>query len=216
MNRFEALKQALKLKSNPIGIKLVFEHTKSEDIDEIFKKADKLERYCQYVKRVSKGEYLKIKKGDFLCTIGEVILGFKTPKNIELGMRLDVRGLSDVLLFPINKYNLISFDSILLIITPRNCMDIIEAYVRLYKKPLKITCGSIGGVCSEVTAHVIKREEVNFSFLCSGSRAFAEFNDCEMLCGIPSKMTVELIDEIIKVTHEHEADIQIMEQLKKV
>lgn len=214
MNRFEALKQALKLKSNPIGVKLVFNHTKTEDIDDIFKGSDKLERYCEYVKKASKGEYLKIKKGDFLCVTGEIMLGFKKPENIELGMRLDVRGLTDVLLFPINKYNPKGFDSILLIVTPRNCMDIIEAYVRVYKRPLKLTCGSITGVCSEVTAHVIKREEVNFSFLCSGSRIFAEFDDCEMLCGIPAKMTNELIDEIIRITHEREADMQLREQLR--
>lgn len=214
MNKFETLKQALKLKSNPIGVKLVFDHSKNEDDDIKFKKSSRLERYCEYVKKASKGEYLKIKKGDFLCVTGEIMLGFKKPENIELGMRLDVRGLTDVLLFPINKYNPKDFDSILLIVTPRNCMDIIEAYVKVYNRPLKLTCGSITGVCSEVTAYVIKREDVNFSFLCSGSRIFAEFDDCEMFCGIPAKMTHELIDEIIKITHEREADLELKEQVR--
>jgi len=215
MNRFEELKQALKLKSNPIGVKLIFDHSKIDDFDYKFRRPEKIERYCEYVKKASKGEFLKIKKGDFLCVTGEIMLGFKIAQHIELGMRLDVRGLTDILLFPINKYNLNSFDSILLIVNPRNCMDIIEAYVKLYKRPLKLTCGSITGICSEVTAHVIKREEVNFSFLCSGSRIFAEFDDCEMLCGIPAKMTNDLINEIIKISHEREADKQLMEQLSK-
>ena len=45
MNRFESLKKTLKLKSNPIGVKLIFEHSKIDDIDDKFKRADKLERY---------------------------------------------------------------------------------------------------------------------------------------------------------------------------
>lgn len=215
MNRFEMLKQLLNLKSDPIGVKLIFEHNKNEDTNAKFKDSSKLERYCEYVKRASKGEFLKITKGDFLCVTGEIMLGFKKPENIELGMRLDIRGLTHVLLFPINKYVKNGFDSILLIVNPRNCMDIIEAYVKVYNRPLKITCGAITGVCSEVTAHVIKREEINFSFLCSGSRIFAEFDDCEMLCGIPAKMTEDLIKELENILKDREADMELMKQLKE-
>jgi uncharacterized protein (DUF169 family) len=214
MNRFETLKHALNLKADPIGVKLIFEYNKNDEIDSRFKKADKLERYCQYVKRASEGEFLKITKGDFLCVTGEIMLGFKKPENIELNMRLDIRGLTHVLLFPISKYDKINIDSVLLIVNPRNCMDIIEAHVKVYDKPLKITCGAITGVCSEVTAHVIKREEINFSFLCSGSRIFAEFDDCEMLCGIPGKMTDDLIKEIVNIIQDREADMELMRQSK--
>ncbi|TFG23669.1 MAG: hypothetical protein EU532_13270 [Promethearchaeota archaeon] len=215
MNKFKTLKHALKLESDIIGVKLVYEHSKDDIIYSNFKNANKMERYCEYVKRASKGEFLKIEKADFLCETGEIMLGFKNSNNIELGMRLDVRGLTHVLLFPINKYNLKNFDSILLIVTPRNCMDIVEAYVKLYKRPLKLTCGAITGICSEVTAHVIKREEINFSFLCSNSRFFAGFNDCEMLCGIPAKMTIDLIDEIVKISHERDANTELLRQLNK-
>ena len=120
MNKFETLKQMLNLKADPIGVKLIFEHNKNDEIDSKFKAASKLERYCQFVKRASKGEFLKITKGDFLCVTGEIMLGFKKPVNIELGMRLDIRGLTHVLLFPISKYDKIDVDSILLIVNPRN------------------------------------------------------------------------------------------------
>ena len=46
MNRFETLKKALNLKSDPIGVKLIFEHNRNEDIDAKFKDVIKLERYC--------------------------------------------------------------------------------------------------------------------------------------------------------------------------
>ena len=143
---------------------------------------------------------MKIKKGDISCHTGNVMLGFYGSDSLELTMKLDSKGLKYIFLFPINKYILEDYDSIILIFNPSNCMNLIQAYVRLYKKPLKITCGAINGVCSEVTAHVIKRNEVNFSFLCSNSRRNRIFSDCELLCGIPARMTTDLIDEIIKTT----------------
>jgi len=142
---------------------------------------------------------LKIKKGDFSCHTADIMLGFKESDNLELTMKLEVKGLKYILLFPINKALIENYDSIILILNPLNCMKIIEAYVRLYQKPLKITCGAINGVCSEVTAYVIKRNEVNFSFLCPDSRGNGVFSDCELLCGIPAKMTNDLFDEIIEI-----------------
>ena len=81
-------------------------------------------------------------------------------------------------------------------------MNIIQAYVRLYKKSLKITCGIINGVCSEVTVYVIKRKDVNFSFLYVESRKNRIFGDCELLYGIPAKITNDLINAVIKIANE--------------
>ena len=208
LNKFEKLKQALNLNSDLIGVKLIYEHNKDININPKFKEADKMERYCEYVKRASQGEFLKIKKGDFTCHTADIMLGFIESENLELTMRLEVKGLKYILLFPINKYLPENHDSIILILNPLDCMNIIEAYVRLYQKPLKITCGVINGVCSEVTAYVIKRNEVNFSFLCPDSRGNGVFSDCELLCGIPEKMTNDLVDEIMKVTLERNSKIK--------
>ncbi|MFX1388324.1 MAG: DUF169 domain-containing protein [Promethearchaeota archaeon] len=207
--KFEDLRRTLNLDSDLIGVKLIYEHNNLK-ISPRFREADQMEKYCEYVKRASKGEFLKIKKGDFSCHTADIMLGFKESNNLELTMRLDVKGLKYILLFPINKYQLEDFDSIILILNPHDCMNIIKAYVTLYQKPLKITCGAINGVCSEVTAHVIKRNEVNFSFLCSNSRISGVFNDCELLCGIPAKMTEDLIDEIIRLTLEQKTAKEII------
>lgn len=200
MNKFESLKQTLGLNTNPIGVKLIYEHSENLQDNPKFKAVNSLGGYCEHVKLASQGEFLKIKKGDFSCHTGKVMLGFKESDNLELTMRLEVKGLKYILLFPINLYPLEDYDSVILILKPQNCMNIIEAYVNLYHKPLKITCGAINGVCSEVTAYVIKRNEVNFSFLCPNSRRNETFTDCELLCGIPAKMTDDLVDEIIRLT----------------
>jgi len=197
INKFEKLKQALNLKSNPIGVRLIYDHDSNVILNSNFKQANKSESYCEYVKRASEGEFLIINKGHLSCHIAEVMLGFEDSDNLELSMKLDIKGLKSILLFPVNKIDHVDYDSIMLIVDPRNCMNIIQAYVKLYQKPLKITCGALNGVCSEVTAYVIKRNEVNFSFLCPNSRINGTYGDCELLCGIPTKMTNELIDEII-------------------
>ncbi len=214
MNIFEILKNSLKLNTNPIGVKLIYNNPEDLKLAEKFNETDSFERYCEYVKRASKGEVLKLKKGSFSCVIGEIFLGFKEPKHIKFDNRLEIDQLDCVLLFPINMYNIIDFDSIILILNPRNCMDIIEAYVKTYNKPLKISHGKFRGICSEITAYVIKNKELNFSYLCSGSRIFAGFDDCDLLCGIPANMFYDLISEIELITQERELDIELMEQLK--
>jgi len=197
MNKFEILKQSLDLEGNPIGVKLIYDHDQDSIINPTFKEAKRSESYCEYVKRASEGEFLVINKGHLSCHIAEIMLGFEDSDNLELSMKLDIKGLKSILLFPVNKIDHVDYDSIMLIVNPRNCMNIIQSYVKLYQKPLKITCGALNGVCSEVTAYVIKRNEVNFSFLCPNSRMNGIYEDCELLCGIPAKMTNELTDEII-------------------
>jgi uncharacterized protein (DUF169 family) len=197
MNKFQELKDTLSLESDLIGVKLIYNLNNDFQEDSKFKEIVGLKGYCEYVKKASQGEFLKIQKGDFSCHKGNLMLGFTNTENLELTMKLDSKGLKHIYLFPINKYLPDNYDSVILILKPSNCMNIIQAYVKLYKKTLKITCGAINGVCSEVTAHVIKRNEINFSFLCHNSRKNGLFNNCELLCGIPARMTNDLIDELI-------------------
>jgi len=213
VNKFESLRKALDLKTDPIGVKLIYDHERNLKIDDIFKEVNRAESYCEYVKRASQGEFLKIKRGNLSRKTAEIMLGFIDSDNLELTMRLDIKGLKYILLFPINKYNVKDYDSIILTVNPHNSMNIIQAYVRLYKKPLKISCGAINGVCSEVTAYVIKRNDVNFSFLCANSRLNRTFGDCELLCGIPAKMTNDLINEIIQITRPRSSSVDLINSI---
>ncbi|MBY9006377.1 MAG: DUF169 domain-containing protein [Candidatus Lokiarchaeota archaeon] len=203
------LKQVYNMSPNPVGVTLIFENKNIDYDKELFKKPEKMDRYCNFVKRASNGEYLKIRNNDFSCVTGEIMLGFKKPKHIVLDMRLDYRGLKYVLLYPINEYNIGKYDCVILIVNPMICMDIIEAYKKIYKKPLNIVCGTISGICSEITAYVIKRDDINFSFLCSGSRIYTGFDDSELLCGIPFSMTNEIISEMLKIRGNRKLDYEL-------
>jgi uncharacterized protein (DUF169 family) len=212
MNIFENLKHSLNMKYNPVGVKLIFEQSNIE-IDSKFKEITKRKRYCEFVKDAANGEFYILKKGDFSCVIGEIMIGLKAPETIELDKRLTFKGLKSVLLFPINEFLIEDIDCIILIVTPSSCMDIVEAYIKVYEKPLKVDLGAYSGVCSDITAMVIKREDVNFSFLCSGSRIFAQYDDCYLLCGIPGKMCPELIKELEHLSIDRKADYELIKQL---
>ncbi len=207
------LKKSLGMKYDPVAVKLIFKSNQHEIDGLDFNKIDDLQKYCEYVKRAALGECLMLKRGDFSCVTGEIMLGFKEPETIVINKRLEFRGLKQVILYPVNKFNNLIIDSIILIVSPRNCMDIIEAYSNIYNKPLRIELGPPSGVCSDVTAQAIKKQDVHFSFLCVGSRIFAGFDDCELLCGIPAKMTHDLIKEIESITEERKMDIELMKQL---
>ncbi|MFW9823723.1 MAG: DUF169 domain-containing protein [Candidatus Thorarchaeota archaeon] len=201
--KLEELKQVLELTGNPIGVKLIYDHDNTLTTNSKFKLADRSKNYCEYVKRASEGEFLVINKGNLSCHVAEFMAGFEDSNNIELSMKLDIKGLKRILLFPANKAINEEYDSLMIIVNPRNCMNIVQAYVKLYQKPLKITCGAINGVCSEVTAYVIKRNDVNFSFLCPDSRLNGTYEDCEILCGIPAKMVNDLIEVILKISQDY-------------
>ena len=62
INKFEILKQALNLNSNPIGVKLIYDRERNLTLNSNFKKANKSESYCEYVKRASEGEFLVINR----------------------------------------------------------------------------------------------------------------------------------------------------------
>ncbi|MFW9896960.1 MAG: DUF169 domain-containing protein [Candidatus Thorarchaeota archaeon] len=201
--KLEELKQVLELNGNPIGVKLIYDHDNTTTINSKFKHADRSKNYCEYVKRASEGEFLVINKGNLSCHTAEFISEPEDSTNIELSMKLDIKSLKRILLFPANKEIKEEYDSLMIIVNPRNCMNIVQAYVKLYQKPLKITCGAINGVCSEVTAYVIKRNDVNFSFLCPDSRLNGTYEDCELLCGIPAKMVNDLIEAILMINQEY-------------
>ncbi len=214
MNIYEKLKRSLNLKSSPIGVKLIYSNGKELDIDKKFNKVNKIGRYCEFVKRASKGEFIKLEKRDFLCLNAELVLGFKKPMHIKIDMRLNNDNLKHILLFPINEYEMEDVNSIILIVTPRNCTDILEAYVKIFNKPLAISIGATMGACGEVTSYVIKNKKMNFSFACNGARIYSGFDDCELLCGIPIKQVATLSNELEFIAKERKIDMEMVKKLK--
>lgn len=199
MNRYQQLKKNLNLNYDPVGLRLIFNSFPDGVNKQRFTNIYKPQRFSKYLKRAALGEFLKIGDSDTLCLKSKPRENNKKFENIELDMRLDIRGLNYILLFPINKYEIEYVDALILIVNPLNCMRIINAYVELYNKPLKPMVGTSAGVCSEIVAYVIKRDDINFSFLCNGARKYAGFGENDIICGIPTKMINEILPKIIQI-----------------
>ncbi len=214
MDIYQILKESLNLKYKPVGIELIYKNQEIKQLNTSFKEPKKMQRYCEFVKKAAQGEWLKLKKGVFSCVTAEILLGFKKPEYVEMPLRLNVENLEYILLFPIDNNVPNEIDSILLIINPKMCMDIIEAYNKVFNKPLNVSFGQLTGICGEVTADVIKNKDLRISFLCSGSRIFANFDDCELLCGIPREMINSLVKELEIIAKDRKADEELMKQLK--
>lgn len=194
---YEKLKKVLSLKYHPVGFKLIFDRNYRQEIEKKFKETTEIRRFCDYIKQAGEGEAIRLKETDSSCIITEKQSDIPQSPRLELDIQLNFRGLKYFLLFPIDLYPEEDFDGIILIVNPKNAMKIIEAYTELFQKSLKLVCGVRSGVCSEITAYVTKRQDVNFSFLCSGARKFAGYDDCELLCGIPGNMAEELAEKIV-------------------
>ncbi|TXT58415.1 MAG: hypothetical protein BAJALOKI2v1_380026 [Promethearchaeota archaeon] len=199
MNIYKSLKEALNLSYNIVGLKLLFEDNIDDDLKKNFIIIKKRERFSKYIKRAAKGEFLKINSEFTNCiTKGGSKDDVVLSDHVEMEMKLKFRGLEDILLFPVDKAPQIDVDSIILMVTPLECTKIIEVYVELYKEPLRLVTGAHFGVCSEIAAYVIKREDVNFSFLCHGAREYGKFKNSELLCGIPKKRIKEISKKLIR------------------
>lgn len=197
MNKYKNLMKKLNLKYPPIGLKLIYEQYSSGEFIKKFQKIEKKQRFSQYIKRVAEGELLKLTESDTSC-ISSDTNGHDSFSNIELDMKLNIRGLKHLLLFPVDQHPKEEMDALILIITPIQFMKLVEVYVGLYNKPMKLSTGASTGVCSEIIAHVIKRDDVNISLLCHGARGYAKFKDDELLFGIPAKLIPDIIEKLLK------------------
>ena len=210
MNIYKKIRNKIDLRTYSIGVKL-----KKKENEEIFQNTDFEEvkgskRYCEYMKRASQGDFLEVRKENLSCVTAEIMLGFKKPREIEMDMRLDIKGLYSVLLFPLDKFPTKDIDCVILIINPKHAMDIIEAYRKAFRKSLDVHWGLYSGICSEVTASVIKNKDINFLFFFSGSRIYTGFDDCELICGIHETLVDDIFGKLIQISEDRKMDLQLV------
>ncbi|MFO8017836.1 MAG: DUF169 domain-containing protein [Promethearchaeia archaeon] len=213
INIYKKVRKKINLKYYSVGVKLITNENKGINSNKDFKVPKNSHRYCEFVKRASEGEFLKISKEKLSCVTSQIMLGFKKPRKIKMDMRMDLDNLDSVILFPLDDFPTKNFDSIVLRVNPKHAMDIIEAYRKVFHKPLEVNWGLYSGICSEITASVIKNQDINFSFLCSGSRIYTGFDDCELMCGIYNALVEKIFKKLIEISNEREMDLQLVNEL---
>lgn len=185
--------------------------------------------YCVAVKSASLGHKVKLDYETSGCGGSSRVLGLVKPssdyyngtESFKLGLYKDRelarqcaseitilnRRVYGVVVQPIEYYNEASVpDLVIIICNPREGMRIMQGYSFNFGITKNICMSGNQGICSEITAYPLINNTINVSFLCSGTRYLANWNQDEVAVGMPFAMFSEVIDGIYKTINSIEMD----------
>lgn len=210
-----------------IGVKLVTTQEEYNDYD--IKPLINPLSYCVAVKSASLGHRIKFNSETSGCGGSSRVLGLvKTSsayydgtesfklglyKNKELAKQcahqiiaLD-KEVYGVVVQPIEYFNEdLNPDLVIIICNSRECMRIMQGYSFHFGLTKSICMSGNQGICSEITAYPLMNNTINVSFLCSGTRYLANWDNDEVGAGIPFTMFSKVIDGIYKTINSVELD----------
>ncbi|KKH49530.1 hypothetical protein EO95_18185 [Methanosarcina sp. 1.H.T.1A.1] len=213
-NYGQEMLECLKLKTSPVAVKLI---PKGEKVPEGIEKVDEAMRHCQLVDRVRRtGEEFYTLGEDQMCKggAGAMGLGALPPKvasgefyykglkqfstqgaarrTIEMVPTLTPNSTEAVLYAPLEKTTFMP-DVVVVICNPKQIMLLTQAY--MYKTGGRLEASFAGkqSLCSDGVVQAYKEGKIGVTVGCSGSRAYTEIADEEMIMGIP----VELLPDVI-------------------
>lgn len=177
----ESIRDYLGMAYRPVGIKLYTAPVNNEA------KLNTPMRYCHAVHEAAKGRDFLFGGGDQICNKAEVILGFRDPKIVNVEPRIKTR------IYAVSVGPLQDADQVLLVLNPQQAMT------------MTLLLGGISSeftgrfsVCGEITAKVALDGEPKLSFLCTGARRYGEFEENEVVLGIPYDVFLRLPEKMSK------------------
>jgi uncharacterized protein (DUF169 family) len=213
-NYGQEIVECLKLKTSPVAVKLI---PKGEKVPEGIKKVDEAMRHCQLVDRVRRtGEEFYTLGEDQMCKggAGAMGLGALPPKvasgefyykglkqfntqeaarrTIEMVPTLTPNSTEAVLYAPLEKTTFMP-DVVVVICNPKQIMLLTQAYMYKTGGRLETSFAGKQSLCSDAVVQVYKEGKIEVTVGCSGSRAYTEITEDEMIMGIP----VELLPDVI-------------------
>lgn len=175
----ESIRDYLGMAYRPVGIKLhtaPVHHAARLDVPM---------RYCHAVHEAAKGRDFLFGGGDQICNKAEVILGFRDPKFVNVEPRIKHR------IYAVSVGPLQDADQVLLVINPQQAMT------------MTLLLGGVSSeftgrfsVCGEITAKVALDGEPKLSFLCTGARRYGEFEENEVVLGLPYGIFLSLPEKM--------------------
>jgi uncharacterized protein (DUF169 family) len=185
--------------------------------------------YCVAVKSASLGHRIKFNAETSGCGGSSRVLGLAKPSStyydgtdcFNLGLYKDKelakqcasqivvldRSTYGVVIQPIEYFSeSMAPDVVLIICNPRECMRIMQGYSYHYGVTKSISMSGNQGICSELTAYPLKNNTINVSFLCSGTRYLASWEENEAAAGMPFSMFSKVIDGVYQTINPIEMD----------
>jgi uncharacterized protein (DUF169 family) len=195
---------ALKLDRRVVGVKFLFDEEEFDKPDS--KKLTGKMAYCVMVRTAMTGKSLKGAAENIGCMGGAKALGMvgldetalsgrfyrklglyqdlATSKNVQKTTTFCSHKLYGVMVKPLEKYEE-EPDVVLMVTTPYNAMRIVQGYTHVFGFNTAYRMSGNQAICSECTAVPFEKNDINVSFMCSGTRFKAKWGDGELAIGFP-------------------------------
>lgn len=234
----KALTELLSLKRIPVGVKLL-------KTEEEYRQAKGEEPagglpYCTAVAKAGEGKAYKMDLKHNRCVAASTAFGMipaseyrlsgqmhadlKVYRDVEVsrGVAYDMVYLSTrnfgVSVRPLSMYIDETPDIVILILTPKWAMRLIQGYAYNFGQLKDIKIAGMCAICQECTSYPMVKEHPNISMLCAGTRCVGRWREEELGAGIPIKFLGGIIEGIWKTIEPMEnkaAKKSLVEGLEK-
>ena len=217
-----------------VGVKFLFS---KEDYDRLeIKEATHQMFFCMMVKAGAKGHRMKVKKEHIYCSSAAEVLGFAKPssetKSGEAFLKENLYGSREVAESIARNTPFLTHsaygmwiqplelcekepDIVMSFCQPYTAMRIMQAYSYEYGFAEKLRFAGMGGVCTELMARSYQNQDINVSFLCSGTRFAGAWRDDEVGISFPYPVFRKVLDGLWKTMNTYEPDDEKAEILQR-
>ena len=222
-NYGQEMVECLKLKTSPVAVKLI---PTGGEIPEGVKQVGETMRHCQMIDHVRKtGEEFYSLGEDQMCKGGSASMGLGTmPAKVGSGefyykglkhfsnINSARRTVENAPMLPSNSTRAILYsplektsfepDVVVVICNPKQIMLLTQAFMYKSGGRLEVSFAGKQSICSDGVVQAYRDGKIGITVGCSGSRAYTEIADEEMIMGIPVERLPELIADLKAICAE--------------
>lgn len=208
-----------------VGVNFIFSKNEYENCN--VKEATHKMFFCMMAKAAATGHAIKVSRNHLYCNAASEVLGFSEPtydvrsgkrqfeRNMYSSVKISheiqdslpylVHEVYGMCLQPLENFDRFT-DVVMIFCKPYTAMRIIQGYTYYFGYAKNILFSGMGGVCSELMARSYKNQDINVSFLCSGTRFAAEWKDDEVGIAFPGNMFDKILEGIKRTVNTFEPD----------
>lgn len=232
----EKLMALLRLKRQPVGVKLAYSKEEYEAIDA--KELTSPLEYCVSVRSAGLGHSIKFVKENSRCVGSTRALGFEKPsqafysgdEGCQLGLFVDSKVAEEtnkqvkmldrppygIIVKPLQAFE-VDPDVVIVVGKAREMMRLAQGYTCTYGLQPHLSLSGNQALCVECTATPVLTGAMNLSLMCSGTRFLARWGDDEVGMGIPYEKfmgTVQGVWDSVNGTEPDERKKEIKESME--
>lgn len=208
-----------------VGVKFLF--TRQEYLACPVNEATHQMFFCMMVKSAVVGHSMKVAKEHIYCSAASDVLGFTEPgediRNGKTAYQRRFYGTPEIAKevsqrIPYLHHQVYGMcirpleeceqepDVVMAFCKPYTAMRIIQGYSYIFGVDRQIQTVGMGGICTELMAGAYQRQDMNASFLCSGTRFAGSWRDDEVGMSFPYVMFLKVLDGVKQTADTFEPD----------